>query len=233
MPGQNVGQDFREVDDAWARAALARYHWAIEQIDGQVGRVLAELDALGLADDTLVVFVSDHGELGGSHGLWMKGPFSYPETTAVPLVARWPGGDVVGGRTDDGLASLTDLAPTLLTAAGVPVPASMDDGHDLLPQWRGERRVRESVVVEYLDDPRIICSATVVTDSWRLTRYLGGAYAGREDEVGELYDADGGERTNLWHAPASRKAKDEHLDLLARTVPALSQWRLPPRVGAV
>jgi uncharacterized sulfatase len=230
MPGQNTGQDFRQVDDAWARQALARYHGMIEQIDGQVGRLLAELEALGLAEDTLVVFTSDHGELGGAHGLWMKGPFSYEETTAVPMLVRWPGGGISGGRTDPGLVSLTDLAPTVLAAAGVPAPASMDDGHDLLPQWRGERRVRDRVVVEYLDDPRVLGTATVVTDSWKLTQYLGGAYG---DGVGELYDTGGGEVRNLWDDPVARKAKAEHLDLLERDVPRLRDWRTPPRVGAV
>ena len=155
MPGQNLGQDFREIDAEWARAALGRYYWAIEQIDACVGRLLDELDLLGLADDTIVLFLSDHGELGGAHGLWMKGPFSYEETTAIPLLVRWPAGAITGGRTDGGLVSMTDLAPTLLAAAGVPVPRAMDDGMDLLPQWRDGTRVRESVVLEYLDDPRL------------------------------------------------------------------------------
>nr|WP_231126671.1 sulfatase-like hydrolase/transferase [Motilibacter aurantiacus] len=233
MPGQCHGQDFRAVDEEWARATLSRYHYAIEQIDACVGQLLDELDALGIADDTIVVFTSDHGELGGAHGLWMKGPFSYEESTAIPLLVRWPNGGIRGGRVDDGLVSLTDLAPTLLRAAGVEVPLRMDDGHDLLPQWRGERRVRESVVLEYLDDPRLLASATIVTDSWKLTAYLGGVYAGREDEVGELYDAGGGELVNLWDDEGSRKAKAEHLDALHRAVPPLSMWRVPPRVGGV
>jgi arylsulfatase A-like enzyme len=232
-PGQNLGQDFREVDDDWARALLGRYHWAIEQIDGCVGRLLSELEALGLADDTLVVFTSDHGELAGAHGLWMKGPFSYEQAAAIPLLVRWPSGGIDGGRVDDGLVSITDLAPTVLTAAGVAVPAAVDDGLDLLPQWRGERSVRDALVLEYLDDPRLLASATVITHSWKLTSYLGGVYAGREEEVGELYDTSGGEIVNLWHEPAHQKVKSEHLEAVQRLVPPVSAWRLPPRTGGV
>jgi arylsulfatase A-like enzyme len=147
-------------------------------------------------------------------------------------VVRWTAGGIAGGRTDDGLVSLTDLAPTLLAAAGLPAPASMDDGLDLLPQWRGERRVRDRVVVEYLDDPRVLCTATVVTDSWKATQYLGGAY-GPAGSVGELYDTAGGEVRNLWDDPTARKAKREHLELLERDVPRLRDWRTPARVGAV
>jgi uncharacterized sulfatase len=233
MPGQNLGQDFRAVDETWARAALGRYHWAIEQIDGCVGRLLDELDVLGLADDTVVVFTSDHGELAGAHGLWMKGPFSYEETTAIPLLVRWPAGGIRGGRLDEGLVSITDLAPTLLSAAGVAVPTEMDDGQNLLPQWQDGLRVRESVVLEYLDDPRLLSAATVITDSWKLTRYLGGVYAGAEDRVGELYETGGRELVNLWDAPFARKAREQHEDALRAVVPPLRRWRLPERVGGV
>jgi uncharacterized sulfatase len=233
MPGQNLGQDFRRVDDVWARASLARYSWAIGQIDSCVGTLLDALDGLGLADETLVIFTSDHGELGGAHGLWMKGPFSYDEATAIPLLVRWPRGGIEGGRVDDGLVSITDLAPTILAAAGVPAPPAMDDGLDVLAQWRGDRRVRESLVLEYLDDPRLLSSATILTESWKLTQYLGGVYAGREDEVGELYPHGEGEIENLWRDRSLRKVREDHVDALRRVVPPLAQWRLPPRVGGV
>ncbi|RJK95385.1 sulfatase family protein [Vallicoccus soli] len=232
MPGQNHGQDFREVDEAWARAALGRYHWAVEQIDAQLGRLLAGLDDLGLAEDTLVLFTSDHGELGGAHGLWMKGPFSYEEASGVPLLARWPAG-LPAGRVDPGLAGIADLAPTILSAAGVPVPPAMDGGLDLLPQWRGERTVRDHVVLEYLDDPLLLASATVVTPEDKLTAYLGGAYAGREDEVGELYAHGEGELVNRWHGTGSRSRRDALLDVLHEEVPPLERWRLTPRLAGV
>jgi hypothetical protein len=109
----------------------------------------------------------------------------------------------------------------------------MDDGVNLLPQWQDGTRVRESLVLEYLDDPRLVSAATIISDSWKLTRYLGGVYAGREDEVGELYETGGSERLNLWDAPFARKAREQHLEALLRVVPPLDRWRLPQRVGGV
>lgn len=105
----------------------------------------------------------------------------------------------------------------------------MDDGRDLLPQWRGQGPVRDALVVEYLDDVRMLCTATVITESWKCTTYLGGAYRAG---TGELYAA-GDEVTNLWDDASSQKAKQEHLELLERDVPALDSWRLPRRVAAV
>ena len=67
--------------------ALDFWHYAmVRLIDEQMGRVLQCLDDLGLADQTLVIFTTDHGELLGDHGLWMKGPFHYEELVRVPLL---------------------------------------------------------------------------------------------------------------------------------------------------
>lgn len=90
---------------------------SIRSMDLQIGNLLRELDALGLADRTIVVFTSDHGELAGAHGLHGKGPFAYEEGIHVPLIVAHP--DVSGGQSCRALTSHIDIVPTLLSMAGV------------------------------------------------------------------------------------------------------------------
>lgn len=89
----------------------------IRNVDQQIETVLSELDSLGLADNTVVVFTADHGEMAGSHGLRGKGPFAYAETTHLPFQMIHP--DVAGGQTCRALSGHIDIAPTLLSLAGV------------------------------------------------------------------------------------------------------------------
>ena len=93
------------------------YFNCIRAVDAQVARLLGELDALGLTRDTIVVFTSDHGEMGGAHGLRGKGPFAYEETIHLPMHVVHP--DVRGGQDCRALTSHIDLVPSLLAMAGV------------------------------------------------------------------------------------------------------------------
>lgn len=90
---------------------------SIRTMDLQLTNVLRELDALGLADRTIVVFTADHGEMAGAHGLRGKGPFAYEEAVHIPLMVRHP--DVRGGQSCRALSSHIDIVPTLLELAGV------------------------------------------------------------------------------------------------------------------
>ncbi|MBT5713392.1 sulfatase-like hydrolase/transferase, partial [Candidatus Poribacteria bacterium] len=150
------------------------------------------LDDLNLANDTLIVFTSDHGELLGDHGLWMKGPFHYEQLVRVPAVCRWPA-EIAGGNAVEGLFSLADITPTCLSAAGVDIPADMD-GVDALPLLTGQAAtVRDAALVETVDNPDTLRLKTVVTADRKLTWYAGQPY-------GELYDLerDPREKTNRW-----------------------------------
>lgn len=89
---------------------------SIRTMDVQITNILHELDALGLADRTIIVFTSDHGELAGAHGLRGKGPFAYEEGIHIPLMIRHP--DVKGGQSCRALSSHIDIVPTLLSMAG-------------------------------------------------------------------------------------------------------------------
>jgi arylsulfatase len=93
------------------------YFNCIRSVDQQIANLLAELDALGLADNTIVVFTSDHGEMGGAHGLRGKGPFAYQEAIHLPLHIIHP--DVRGDQSCRALTGHIDLVPSLLAMAGV------------------------------------------------------------------------------------------------------------------
>jgi arylsulfatase len=98
--------------------------------DESLGVVLDALDASGAADDTIVIFTSDHGDMCGSHGLRSKGPFVYEEVMRIPLYVRAPGLAMPGTSTD-ALATHVDLARTICGLAGVDGEADALPGVDL------------------------------------------------------------------------------------------------------
>ena len=83
------------------------------------GKYWKHLEETGQADNTLVVFMSDHGEMLGDHGIYFKGPHFYDCQMRVPLIMRWPNGGIVENRRVDGFVELVDLMPTFLEAAGL------------------------------------------------------------------------------------------------------------------
>jgi choline-sulfatase len=99
------------------RRARAAYLAMITELDESIGKVLGELDRLGLAGNTVVVYTSDHGEMLGEHGLWTK--FNLLENSArIPMIVAGPG--VPGGKIVETPVSAVDLSPTLLDLAGAP-----------------------------------------------------------------------------------------------------------------
>src|SRR6202007_3117499 len=95
----------------------------ISLLDRSVGRILAGLDDLGRPRDTLVVYTTDHGELLGNHGLYLKHPIPYEDLLRVTLVVRGPG--VAAGRVVGEPVSTLDLAPTFYEMAGVAAPLAV------------------------------------------------------------------------------------------------------------
>lgn len=116
-------------DDTLARTLRAAYYACVSFIDHHVGRILRVLAATGLAQETLVLFTSDHGELLGDYGSWGKRSFLDP-SVRVPLIARWPGHLPAGGVVTTPV-SLVDIMPTVLAAAGVDSAGCRQDGADL------------------------------------------------------------------------------------------------------
>ena len=196
MAGQGGGADFRKVSENDARWGRAYYYNMVKIIDQQMGRILAYLDAHGLSENTLVLFTTDHGELLGDHGLWMKGPFHYEQLVRVPTLIRFPAA-IPPGQRAQALFSHVDIVPTILAAAGLPIPSDTD-GVDAMPMLSGKQdNGRDSVLVECVDDPTGLRLKTIVTATRKLTWYCGHPY-------GELYDLenDAAERINHWDNPA-------------------------------
>jgi arylsulfatase A-like enzyme len=124
------------------RKSMAVYWGFVTMIDELFGRVLGRLDALGLADDTIVVMTSDHGEMMGSHGLFQKSCM-YEESLRVPLLIRAPR-LAPAGRRVDAPVSLADLAPTLLSLCGLEEAGSQllaPQGRDLSAWLTGDEPV--------------------------------------------------------------------------------------------
>ena len=216
------------MTDADKREVTAAYYAMIEHIDEGVGRMLDALDETGQRENTLVIFMSDHGEMLGDHGIYLKGPHFYEEAVRVPLVMSWPGQFSAGLRAE-GLVELVDLAPTLLDAAGVPVPEAMQ-GRTLLPMLRGERDLtahRDHVISEYYNawSHQHSYGTMLRTDAHKMIVYHG-------TDQGELYDleADPDEFENLWLNSAHAELKTQ---LLKATFDAsvFTMDPMPPREG--
>ena len=120
--------------DAWTLQAA--YYAMIKQIDDQVGRIVAALEETGQAANTVILFMSDHGEMLGDHGLIEKGCRFYEGLVRVPMIWSWPG-HFRSGLVADALVELTDIMPTLLDLAGMDQPPHLA-GKSLLPILTGQ-----------------------------------------------------------------------------------------------
>lgn len=112
-----------------ARAGGDPYLGEVARVDAEVGVLLDALDELGLARETLVLVLGDHGEGRGDHGEATHGSFAYDATLHVPLIVRRPG-DARAGEREDRVVSVVDVMPTVAAALGLRVPAGLD-GVDL------------------------------------------------------------------------------------------------------
>lgn len=147
-PAMNEGEgSLGLTDDEW-RKVKAYYYALVSHVDDQIGRILAALDDLGLRDNTIVIFTSDHGEHLGDHGRVQKGPPGLDSCTHVPLIVRYPAAIAPGGRADE-LIEAVDLAPTILDFCGVQQPPIFQ-GRTLRPLLEGRAyEGRTSVFIEY------------------------------------------------------------------------------------
>jgi arylsulfatase len=209
--------------DAEAVATLRRdYHASIAFADRQIGRVLQALEASGRAESTLVIFTSDHGDMLGDHGLFVKGAFFFDPSVRVPLLMRYPG-VIAPGTRYGGVVQLHDLAATIASAAGIDAAVWrgwMPDARDLLPAAMEGVRVRDAAVCWYRDSGISqrgawvppLHGTMIVEGDVKLNVYFG-ASGGVE---GELYDLarDPFERVNAWDDPARAADKARLLSRL-------------------
>ncbi len=108
-----------DIEDVYG--LLGVYYGMVRFIDDGLGQILDALERLGLRENTIVVFCSDHGDFAGEHGMQCKGGVFYDALTRVPLIVSWPG-RLPAGVTDHSMANLVDVLPTLLALQGLEVP---------------------------------------------------------------------------------------------------------------
>lgn len=128
---------------------VSLYDGAIRFVDSELGRLFDRLEEHGIEEDTLIAVTADHGEEFFEHGRKTHRHQLYQESVGVPLILRWPSG-LPAGRVVEGNAGIVDLAPTLLSAAGITVEGSSMAGVDLLPIARGARENAERVYLSEL-----------------------------------------------------------------------------------
>lgn len=198
IPPAGLGSYKKEQDkltDPLRRQARQAYNASISFMDAQVGRVIETLDRLGLADNTIIVFTSDHGYHVGEHGLWQKQSL-FEESARVPLLIVAPGKSKAGKRCES-LVSHVDLFPTLAELCDVAKPTNLQ-GQSLVPMlndpnstgrgWaltqvvRGGRINRGGASPATGDDGGRFFGYSLRTARWRYTEWADGE-AGRE-----LYD---------------------------------------------
>lgn len=198
--GGRAGFAYDSMSDRDHRLVRAAYWAMCDLIDDQVGRMLDALDKTGQRDNTIVVFMSDHGEMLGDHGIYLKGCYFYEEAVRVPLIVAGPG--IAADLRVSDMVELVDLAPTLLELCGIAREPGMQ-GRSLAAALDGSGAPgRDDVYCEYYNampwhPPTVHPQATMVrTDDMKLVVIHGA-------DEGELYDlrADPEERHNLWSDP--------------------------------
>ena len=217
------------MTDQDKRTVYAAYMAMVSLIDDQVGRILDALEETGQADNTLVVFMSDHGEMLGDHGIYFKGPHFYDCQMRVPLIMRWPNGGVLKSRQVDGFVELVDLMPTFLEAAGLKVPSAVQ-GKSLLPLLLGgneQDHCKKQVYAEYYNawTHNDAYGTMLRTQDWKIVVYHG-------TNQGEFYNLkeDPEEFFNLWDQPDFEKEKQQYI-LKCFDASVLSMDPDPPRLG--
>jgi choline-sulfatase len=222
------GTDAVEIDETLAARARRAYYAAVSYVDDKVGALLDAVAATGLADDTIIVFASDHGDMLGERGLWYKMTF-FEDSARVPFFVYEPDRKTAA-RIEENV-SLLDLLPTFVELAGeTPVaPPDPRTGRSLVPLLHGDMLAPRPVIAEYLaEGARAPC---VMIKDGEL-KYI---HSPIDPEL--LYDlsADPLELTNLATSPeyeqrvvAFRRLVDELWDLekLERAVLESQQRRL-------
>jgi arylsulfatase A-like enzyme len=220
------GSRMPDQSDAQLAEMTANYYGMISLIDHNVGRILTALDDLGFADNTLVIYTTDHGEMLGNHGLYLKGPTPYEDLLRVTLAVRGPG--VTAGAIVREPVSTLDLAATMYDFGGGSVLRPLQS-RSLKPLLSGAPETRTAAYSEWHVHPSR-CGVwlklrTVRTKTHKCTFEL-------ESGAGELYDLenDPQEMRNLFDDPGYARLRKEFEELM-RARPGNFREDLPEPIG--
>ncbi len=204
---KKFGTDPEPPVDAQWRTRVA-YYGLCTFLDRQIGAVLLALEDAALAEDTIIVYCSDHGEMLGEHGMWWKSTF-YDGASRVPLIISWPG-KIKAGELRKENVSLMDIGTTLVDLAGIdPIPgASGRSFRCLLEGSNG--KWDNTVFAEYAERGSGAVSRMVRSDSWKFNYYHG-----LQPELFNL-EEDPGETTNLSGRQELRSIEQRLRELVLR-----------------
>lgn len=203
------------VTEREARESIALTYGMISMIDDGVGRILTRLDDLDLADNTIVIFMSDHGDFMGDHGLMLKAALHYQGLIKAPFIWCEPNMEQAGESTK-ALHSTVDIARTILTRAGI-APFWGMQGTDMAPSLQDptKKGVEAVLIEEDGHEPAFgfeqpVRVRSILTERYRLSIYDGADW-------GELYDLqqDPHEMTNLFDDPSHAGLRGEMFERLA------------------
>ncbi|MHA2400984.1 MAG: sulfatase family protein [Promethearchaeota archaeon] len=206
MPGAIL----RETNEEEAKKFTAFTYGTIALIDHSIGKILASLDKLGYAENTLVIFTSDHGDFMGDHGLLFKGPAPFNGVLQIPLIVKAPG--VTKPAISDSLISSIDLPKTILSLLNIYARKHPPDmqGYNMTPVLEDpKKKIRDSCFIEHDDEVGVIQARVrhLITEDFKLTVYEG------LTDFGDIYDrkADPHELRNLWN---ESNFKDKQFELV-------------------
>ena len=186
-------------DEAGQRTELAQYYTMIAEMDAHFGRIVAEYERLGIWDDTVVLFLADHGDMMGAHKMRLKGTLPYEELYRIPCMLKLPKSTTPVRQTVDDLVSSIQAPGTLLLAAGIDPPAQFHNGHFYDAPFRDGPPADEYVFFEhYAAYWGIHPFYAIRTPQFKYARYYG------QDACEEMYDlhVDPHELTNIAAEPA-------------------------------
>ncbi|MDP6108309.1 MAG: sulfatase-like hydrolase/transferase, partial [Candidatus Brocadiia bacterium] len=165
------GRRVVDLTDDEIRRARAGYYGLVTHLDRMVGELLDTLNESGLADNTIVIYTSDHGEMAGEHGMWWKSSF-YEGSASVPLIVSAPGRFAEGARMAN-ITNLIDLGPTMADLAGAdPIPGV--DGRSLAPVLRGEATEwLDETFSEHYPSQGLPPTRMIRSGPWKLTHFEG------------------------------------------------------------
>lgn len=204
---------FAITDETALRQILALTYGMISMVDDAIGRIVERLNTLGLAENTAIVFTSDHGDFMGDHGLMLKHGVHYEGVLRVPFI--WADPD--GTARLPSLGCSIDIGPTILARAGLAMHHGTQ-GFDLFGDSERTGRARRGGIVieedelgQHLAAPDGIRTRTFIDGRWRLTLYDG-------HETGQLFDreSDPQEMDNLWNDPAHAADRARLLEAMLR-----------------
>lgn len=193
-------------DEKMVRVMSSKYFGAITHVDDQLARLFAELRRLGMEDNTLILFTADHGNMLGEKGRWFKG-IQYEGSSHVPLLWKGPkGARENGGRVINRVVENTDLLPSILETAGIPIPQGVQ-GRSFLALARGQDPNWKNRAYSQLR------GGMVVDGDWKL---IDNSLDGSGEK--ELYNLaeDPKEERNLARDPRQKERVAELTRLLAR-----------------